>query len=145
MKRTESKNHTNKRFIQQSCNQEPYEFTFIIGELYLFHSTKKHCPSRSSLWGVYDKTDDGVIYLESSTLDLIHFKIWHRLPDGYRYWRRATRGELRDYMYNLGHSDSHLQHIISPNKHQPKICAQSIFGHPRTRYSYPLDMRNGNV
>ena len=64
---------------------------FIIGDLYLFHQTKKHCPSRSSLWGIYDRTEDGIIYLESSTLDPCHFSIWHRLPAGYRYSRRATR------------------------------------------------------
>lgn len=106
---------------------------FIIGDLYLFHPTKKYCPSRSSLWGIYDKMEDGIIYLESSTIDLHHFAIWHRLPDGYRYTRRATRRELRDYMYNLGHSDSllRLPHI---NKF-PIVCS-------RPRHSFPLDMRN---
>lgn len=79
---------------------------FVIGDLYLFHPTKKYCPSRSSLWGIYDKTEDGIIYLESSTLDLQHFSIWQSLPPKYRYSRRATRRELRDYMYNMGYYDS---------------------------------------
>ena len=91
--------------------QNLHSAKFVIGDLYLFHPTKKYCPSRSSLWGIYDKTEDGIIYLESSTLDHIHFRVWHRLPDGYRYCRRATRQELRDYMYNLGHSDSHMRHL----------------------------------
>lgn len=99
-------NHSNKRFCPQSSNQELCEFTFVIGELYLFHPTKKYCPSHSSLWGIYDRTEDGIIYLESSTLDLRHFSIWHRLPEEYRYSRRATRLELRDYMYNMGYGDS---------------------------------------
>lgn len=132
MKKPNYPNHSSKSISPHSSNQETHKFPFVIGDLYLFHSTKKYCPSRSSLWGIYDKTEDGVIYLESSTLDLHHFSIWHRLPEEYRYSRRATRRELRDYMYNLGHSDSHMQHIISPNRHQPKICVQSIFGHPRT-------------
>ena len=106
---------------------------FIIGDLYLFHPTKKYCPSRSSLWGIYDKMEDGIIYLESSTLDLHHFSIWHRLPDGYRYTRRATRRELRDYMYNLGHSDS-LSCFPYANRF-PIIRS-------RPRHSFPLDMRN---
>ena len=92
----ESKLHSQKLHLQ----------TFVIGDLYLFHSTKKYCPSRSSLWGIYDKTEGGIIYLESSTLDLRHFSIWHRLPEEYRFSRRATRRELRDYMYNMGYYDT---------------------------------------
>ena len=113
--------------------QNLHSTKFIIGELYLFHQTKKYCPSHSSLWGVYDRAEDGIIYLESSTLDLCHFSIWHRLPDGYRYSRRATRRELRDYMYNLGHSDSRL---YSPNiNNSPIVCSSP-------RHSYPLDVHN---
>ena len=106
---------------------------FIIGDLYLFHPTKKYCPSRSSLWGIYDRTEEGIIYLESSTLDLRHFSIWHRLPEGYRYSRRATRRELRDYMYNMGYGDSRLHHPHI-NK-SPIVCS-------RPRHTFPLDMRN---
>lgn len=126
-------NHSNKRFCQQSSNQELCEFTFVIGDLYLFHPTKKYCPSRSSLWGIYDKAEEGFIYLESSSIDLIHFKIWHRLPEEYRYSRRATRRELRDYMYNLGHNDS-----LSCLPHTNKFSISR--SHPL--HSFPLDMRN---
>ncbi len=94
-------------------HQSLHSRNFIIGELYLFHPTKKYCPSKRSLWGIYDKTEEGIIYLESSSFDLIHFKLWHRLPNEYRYSRRATRRELRDYMYNLGHRDSQIRHIIT--------------------------------
>ena len=127
-------NHSNKRFCPQSSNQELCEFTFVIGELYLFHPTKKYCPSHSSMWGIYDRTEDGIIYLESSTLDLRHFSIWHRLPKEYRYSRRATRRELRDYMYNMGYGDS-LSRF-------PHINKSSIVWLQRPRHSFPLDMRN---
>lgn len=127
-------NHSNKRFCPQSSNQELCEFTFVIGDLYLFHPTKKHCPSHSSLWGIYDRTEDCIIYLESSTPDLRHFSIWHRLPEEYRYSRRATRRELRDYMYNMGYGDSRLHH--------PHINKSSIVCPQRPRHSFPLDMRN---
>ena len=40
------------------------------------------------------------IYLESSTKDFRHFKTWHRLSDRYRYCRRSTRSEFRDYVVN---------------------------------------------
>ena len=86
--------------------QELPEQRFVIGELYLFHPSNKCCPSHGSLWGIYDKTEEGIIYLESSTLDLRHFSLWHRLPAEYRYRRRATRSELRDYMYSIGICDS---------------------------------------
>lgn len=122
MKRPNHPSSSNNRLNYQSSNQKLHKSTFIIGDLYLFHPTKKYCPSRSSLWGIYDKTKDGIIYLESSTLDLIHFKIWHRLPVGYYYSRRATRQELRDYMYNLGHSDSQLR-LSHPSKF-PIICSR---------------------
>ena len=109
--------------------------SFVIGDLYLFHSTKKYCPSRSSLWGIYDKTEGGIIYLESSTLDLRHFSLWHRLPEEYRFSRRATRRELRDYMYNMGHSDSLLR-----LPHTNKLP----FIYPRPRHSF-THMLNGNT
>ncbi len=114
---------------------------FIIGELYLFHQTKLHCPSRSSLWGIYDRAEDGILYLESSTLDLVHFKLWHCLPVGYRYFRRATRRELRDYMYNLGRNDSQMRHI-NTKRQLLKIRPQSPLVHLCPRHSCPLDVRN---
>ena len=129
---------TTKASNQPSSNQALHKSTFIIGDLYLFHTMKKYCPSRSSLWGIYDKTEDGIVYLESSTLDLVHFKIWHHLPDGYRYWRRATRSELRDYMYNLGYRDSQLQHI-SANPQLSTISLQFLFILPRVLDLFPRD------
>ena len=131
MQRPKSRSEINGSVKQ--LPQKPQSKNFVIGDLYLFHPTKKYCPSRSSLWGIYDKMEDGIIYLESSSFDLIHFKLWHRLPAGYRYLRRATRRELRDYMYNLGHNDS-LSCLPHTNK-SPII-------HSRPRHSYPLDVRN---
>ncbi len=116
---------------------------FIIGELYLFHPTDKCCPSRSSLWGIYDKTEDGIIYLESSTLDLRNFSIWHRLPEGYRYSRRATRRELSDYMYNLGRSDSQVLQLHINTRYQLfEIRPQSPLIHPRPRHSFSRMLNN---
>ncbi len=142
MKNSKSKSQTNGTVKQFTL--KPQSKNFVIGDLYLFHPMKKHCPSRSSLWGIYDKTEDGIIYLESSSLDLQCFSIWHRLPDGYRYSRRATRRELRDYMYNLGHSDSRMQQL-NANKQMPNIRFQCLFICPCVRYSFPRDMLNGNA
>ncbi len=99
--------------------RELHEQRFVIGELYLFHPVKKYCPSRGSLWGIYDKTKDGIIYLESSTLDLQHFSLWHRLPRVYHYSRRATCSELRDYLFNLAcyecrHTEHRLDRLCRP-------------------------------
>lgn len=79
---------------------------FTTGDLYLFHRTVPACPSCSSLWGMFDKRVGTTLYLESSSSDLIHFRGWHRLPDGFRYCRRASRSELRDYAGNLSWSES---------------------------------------
>ena len=79
---------------------------FRVGDLYLFHFSNPHCPPATSLWGFYNRTTDGVIYLEHSTLDLRYFRLWHKLPKRYHYYRLATRDELRDYMYSLAIGDS---------------------------------------
>jgi len=74
---------------------------FIIGDVYLFHRSQDACPSATSLWGMFDIRRGRVIYLESSTEDHRNFRLWHPLPDEYRYCRLSTRSELRDYMVNL--------------------------------------------
>ena len=95
----------------KKCNLT-FNSRLSIGDLYLFHPNNKNCPYRSSLWGIYDKTEDGIIYLESSTLNLIHFKKCHPLPKHYCYYRLATRSELRDYMYNMGYYEkSHIDNL----------------------------------
>lgn len=71
------------------------------GDLYLFHSDDVTCPSSGSLWGIVDKVADDIVYLESYSSDLSHFILWRSLPAGFRYSRRASRTELRDYMANL--------------------------------------------
>lgn len=87
--------------------------TFRIGDLYLFHPSNPYCPPKTSLWGFYDKTLYGRIYLEHSTLNLYNFQLWHKLPKRYRYYRLATRYELRDYMYCLGIADSTSSSVFS--------------------------------
>lgn len=75
---------------------------FQSGELYLFHDKDPDCPAESSLWGIYDRTEAGRLYLESSCCLHPHgFRKWHVLPGFYRYCRQATRSELRDYICNL--------------------------------------------
>lgn len=90
----------------KKSNKKKHQFRFVIGDLYLFRPIKKHSLPNRNLWGIYDKIENGIIYLESSSLDLEYFKIWCRLPAKYRYSRRATRNELRDYMYNMGRFES---------------------------------------
>lgn len=74
---------------------------FHPGELYLFHRSNPSCPTSNSLFGIIDKMRIGIIYLESSSRDLCRFRLWHRLPNHYRYHRLASRSELRDYIFNL--------------------------------------------
>ena len=74
---------------------------FHIGDLYLFHPTNPHCPGVSSLWCIFDKRQNNRIYTESASRDLLTFRLWIALPTHYRYARRATRSELRDYIFNL--------------------------------------------
>lgn len=85
----------------EDCKHDLQNQKFTIGELYLFHRHNPHCPPSGSLWGIYAKTEEGTIHLESSSRGLRHYRIGHSISSDYRYCRRATRAELRDYMYNL--------------------------------------------
>jgi hypothetical protein len=89
----------------EKTNQKPPTSKFQIGELYLFHPENKRCPPQTSLWGIYDKTENGVIHLELHSFDLKHFRSRFSLPKHYLFHRLATRSELRDFMYNLGYFD----------------------------------------
>ncbi len=71
------------------------------GELYLFNGTHSATP----LWGVVDKCCDGLILLESSSEDMLSFRLQHTLPAEYRSCRLATRDELRDYFFALALSE----------------------------------------
>lgn len=73
----------------------------IPGELYLFYGIARRGVTRVPLWGIFDRCDDECIYLESSSRNLLDFRLWHRLPSRYRRYRLATRAELRDYVANL--------------------------------------------
>ena len=85
-----------------------FNINFREGELYLFHADNPLCPSSCSLWGIFNKRVNRSIYLESSTDDLRMYSIWHILPKCYLYCRRATRAELKEYMYNMGYGDAGL-------------------------------------
>ena len=73
--------------------------TFAVGEIYLFRNQHN-----LSIIGVFDKCEDGQIILESATYTTCYreFFLNYAIPAEYKYWRRASRSELRDYMYNLG-------------------------------------------
>ena len=103
----EMRNHRHRRTslctrFEKNYFSPPFLTTpYQVGELYLFHQTDPLCPCWSSLWGIYDKTADGILYLESSSRDLEEFAFWHALPQSYRYLRLSARTELRDYMCSL--------------------------------------------
>lgn len=76
--------------------------SLVAGELYLFSAIGEQLRKQNKLLGVLSDVVDGTIYLESSTHDYCNYSLWHPLPEGYSYFRIATRSELRDYMYGLG-------------------------------------------
>ena len=71
---------------------------FIAGEAYLFR-----CHHNPTIIGIFDKCHAGRIFLESATYtnNFREFVLYQPLPPEYRFWRKAYRAELRDYMYNL--------------------------------------------
>ncbi len=98
-------------------NQTTAHRKLLSGALYLFHHSDRRCPAVNSLYGLIDKTSDGIIYLESSSRDLRRFRLWHRLPKHYRYHRRTSRSELRDYIFNLAYYECGiLDHRLAPSR-----------------------------
>lgn len=91
---------------------------FIQGELYLYHRSDRRCPSESSLWGVFDRIADDSIQLETYSRDLSEFHFWHRLPSVYRYARRATRTELRDYTAGLAYYECGSHEHVIPHRYR---------------------------
>lgn len=72
-----------------------------VGQLYIFHPSKRSCPYDESLLGVYGDYDSDGIRLESMTHDMVHFHYGELLPTTYCYCRQASPSEIRDYFYNL--------------------------------------------
>lgn len=75
----------------------------------IFSDVPRMRDPESCLWGVYDRTDSGRIYLEHMACDLTPIGHWLPLPSEYRYARRASRDELRDFFYLLGCDDTLAQ------------------------------------
>ena len=93
-------------------DQFPDHRNLLSGELYLFHSTNRPSPATGSLFGIIDKTSDGIIYLEASSRD---------------YYRRASRSELRDYLFNLAWYECRMR--SDPSCGRPSVARDEI-GHP---------------
>lgn len=79
------------------CNLE-------CGELYIF-TTRPNDKDRC-IWGMFDCKEQNRIRLEVSSFDLKTFHHYESLPQRYRYCRRATRDELRDFFFNCGYFTS---------------------------------------
>lgn len=109
------KNQPNERLLEEmECAENAHlshmEKCLEVGELYLFHDSDPTCPAEGSLWGVLQESDCQRIKLESSSLDGHLFRLGGDLPTLYRYHRQASRSELRDYMYLLGHYEACYHH-----------------------------------
>lgn len=78
---------------------------FIPGEVYLFSDRDPHCDPSTSLWGMYDKSIGGAVYLSSSSRNMSHFAGWHKLSSRYVHCRLATRAELYRYAVCVARSD----------------------------------------
>ncbi len=73
---------------------------FSMGDVYVF-STEKDAAGSEVLWAMFDRWENGVMILESSSRDLSLFDLWHELPDRFRYYRLTTREELKEYVVGV--------------------------------------------
>ena len=81
---------------------------FIEGDVYLFSRDDELCRTINCLWGEFSKIENGAIYLNNISTDCeIFIPGEHRLPDGYRFYRRSTRAELRDFSFNKSSYEVH--------------------------------------
>ena len=67
------------------------------------------CGIPSRAYGVFMTGLTPGIYLEHMACDLTPIGHWLPLPSEYRYARRASRDELRDFFYLLGCDDTLAQ------------------------------------
>lgn len=75
---------------------------FECGEVYLFSIDDPACPPENSLWGMFGHiSDTGSVWLEAATSDLICFRVGYELPPHFKFCRLASRGELRDFAFNM--------------------------------------------
>ena len=84
---------------------------YRCGEIYIFNAADADCPADSGLWGMFDCSDHGQIYLETSSSDLESFRLHrHKLPAKYRFCRHSTRDELKLYAAASARFES-LRHL----------------------------------
>lgn len=83
-------------------NRKIEDFKFKDGEVYLFHTDDPNCPSDSSLWAQFFENNR----IEAYTTDLLTFTLWKPLPTKYKYFRQATRQELRDFSTNYAYYEA---------------------------------------
>ena len=82
---------------------EPNERQIVAGdeliedELYIFSRSNPPMPDGESLWGVFKQMRGSTVRLESCSSDLKEFRFWTDLPSEYRFCRRATAVEAREY------------------------------------------------
>lgn len=126
--RIEQKSATMKR-----QNHFTADRNLLSGALYLFHGSDMSCPASNSLFGIIDKTSDGIVYLESSSRDLRRFRLWYRLPNYYRYHRQASRSELRDYIFDLACYEYRMR--SEPSCGRSSVLGDEI-GHPPKRFPF---------
>ena len=93
----------------------------------------------------FDKTEDGTIFLESSSSDLKYFRIWHPLPVGYPHARLASRDELRDYTMNFARYEflSEITHVLGGiplKKEESALLIPTLFIFKCPAVSYGRDM-----
>lgn len=84
------------------------EMAFRAGEVYVFYRDESPDHNELPLWGMVEQATDNSLLLESSSLNFKHFRMWHTLPEEYRYCRETTRSELRDYIFMLACEECRL-------------------------------------
>lgn len=84
--------------MQREIREKIEDYPFRVGEVYLFHGSDRSCPGEGSLWGIFDRCDSTGIHLESMSRDCLTFYFWRQLPPYYRYFRRASRAEVRYFL-----------------------------------------------
>ena len=73
------------------------ENPLIEDEVYLFSRMKAPQSEPRPILGVVDRICNGAVRLESCTLDMQTFRLGAELPAEYRFCRRATTFESRQY------------------------------------------------
>ena len=82
------------------------DYDFSPGEIYIFSILPQSQIPMREVMGIFDRREQGRIWLEVATTDIRRFCYDKMLPPEYVYVREANRAEIFAFGFNYGYAES---------------------------------------